>query len=584
MFEAHGIPSPAAAPPHRVVTCVALVLGAAVAIAVATTRPTLAHDSDHRHQWPMIGHDVNNSRSQPGESRIGRRNVSRLAPRWVLTTAGDVSATPAVGRAFGGGWEDEDESTLDSQLSTLSGRRDWGSRGLAVFFPDWGGKLWKVDAESGQVLWSRSIASYNGITGSISRTSPVLVRGLVIVADLNGNMMAVDAATGNLRWITELDSNPGAIITASPIVHGNRLYINTSSNETSLPSTMPGYVCCTFRGSTLALDVDTGRIVWKSYVLPDNGGQPGAFAGGAFVNPPALDSETWSRLWRRRADLHAARERHRLPRSRTRGLERSLHPRWCAFQFGRRLRSAHGRHPLGLPRCGARCLAARVRQPALLVTWCPPAATATGPPNRFSVWDFAGAGANVFKVRGKGRSRDVVGIGQKSGVYWALDAATGRYLWSRLVGPGADPGGIQWGTAYDGDRIYAAIGPNTNPTNVKQEYTLPSGETITGGSWAGLSPATGRILWQTADPQGAADLASLTVANGVVYAGSMAHTGDQMYALDASTGSILWQFPAGGSVVGGPAVVRGTVYWGSGYARTGGIGNNKFYAFSVDGR
>jgi polyvinyl alcohol dehydrogenase (cytochrome) len=37
-------------------------------------------------------------------------------------------------------------------------------------------------------------------------------------------------------------------------------------------------------------------------------------------------------------------------------------------------------------------------------------------------------------------------------------------------------------------------------------------------------------------------------------------------------------------VVAGPAVVRGTVYWGSGYARTGGVGNNKFYAFSLDGR
>ena len=64
----------------------------------------------------------------------------------------------------------------------------------------------------------------------------------------------------------------------------------------------------------------------------------------------------------------------------------------------------------------------------------------------------------------------------------------------------------------------------------------------------------------------------------------MAHTGEQMYALDATTGAILWRFAAGGSVVAGPAVVRGTVYWGSGYARTGGIGNNTFYAFTLDGR
>jgi polyvinyl alcohol dehydrogenase (cytochrome) len=171
----------------------------------------------------------------------------------------------------------------------------------------------------------------------------------------------------------------------------------------------------------------------------------------------------------------------------------------------------------------------------------------------------------------------VAGIGEKSGVYWALDSATGRLLWSRLVGHGDDPGGIQWGTAVDEQYIYAAIGHNTRA----EPYMLKSGQVITGGSWAALDRSTGEIVWQTADPQGAPDLASLTVANGVLYAGSMAHTGDQMYALDAANGSILWRYPAGGSVVGGPAVVDGTVYWGSGYARTGGAGNNVFYAFSL---
>ena len=47
--------------------------------------------------WHMVGHDVFNTRSQPFEQRIGSRNAARLAPKWVLTTAGDVSATPAVG-------------------------------------------------------------------------------------------------------------------------------------------------------------------------------------------------------------------------------------------------------------------------------------------------------------------------------------------------------------------------------------------------------------------------------------------------------------------------------------------------------
>jgi polyvinyl alcohol dehydrogenase (cytochrome) len=77
----------------------------------------------------------------------------------------------------------------------------------------------------------------------------------------------------------------------------------------------------------------------------------------------------------------------------------------------------------------------------------------------------------------------------------------------------------------------------------------------------------------------------VTVANGVVYASSMARTGNQMFALDAATGAILWAFAAGSSVNAGPAVVDGTVYWGAGYNRLGlGSGNNRFYAFSLDGR
>jgi hypothetical protein len=80
------------------------------------------------------------------------------------------------------------------------------------------------------------------------------------------------------------------------------------------------------------------------------------------------------------------------------------------------------------------------------------------------------------------------------------------------------------------------------------------------------------------------DLAPVTVANGVVFAASMAKTGNQLYALDAATGAILWQYAAGSSVNAAPAVVDGSVYWGSGYARAAeGSGNNKLYAFSIGG-
>jgi polyvinyl alcohol dehydrogenase (cytochrome) len=186
----------------------------------------------------------------------------------------------------------------------------------------------------------------------------------------------------------------------------------------------------------------------------------------------------------------------------------------------------------------------------------------------------------VFRIRLDGHWRNVVGVGEKSGVYLVLDAKTGEFLWNTLVGPGGDQGGFEWGTAYDGDRIYVSV---TNQHHIPYLLT-PSGNPATGGSWAALDPTTGEILWQTGDPQGAWDLAPVSVANGVVYASSVAKTGDEMFALDAATGAILWSFPAGSTVNSGPAVVDGTVFWGSGYARAAeGNGNNKLYAFSLDG-
>jgi len=203
-----------------------------------------------------------------------------------------------------------------------------------------------------------------------------------------------------------------------------------------------------------------------------------------------------------------------------------------------------------------------------------------------------------MRLRMDGHWRDVVGLGGKSGVYTLLDANTGEFIWDSLIGPGGDQGGMEWGTAFDGERIYASI---TNHHHIPYKLTqngVISSTTVTGGSWAALDPSTGQIIWQTADPQvetlpglgtvGVWDLAPVTVANGVLYASSMAKlpAQKQMFALDAATGAILWQFGAGSSVNSGPAVVRGSVYWGSGYSRSGieGSGNTKLFAFSIDGK
>jgi polyvinyl alcohol dehydrogenase (cytochrome) len=74
------------------------------------------------------------------------------------------------------------------------------------------------------------------------------------------------------------------------------------------------------------------------------------------------------------------------------------------------------------------------------------------------------------------------------------------------------------------------------------------------------------------------DSGFVSVANGVVYAGSNAATGTNMYGLDASTGAILWSFASGGEVRSGAAIVGAKVFWGSGYR---GGENDKLYAFGI---
>ncbi len=204
-------------------------------------------------------------------------------------------------------------------------------------------------------------------------------------------------------------------------------------------------------------------------------------------------------------------------------------------------------------------------------------------------YDF-GSGANLFTTIVNGQATDVVGAGQKSGAYWALNPDNGNVLWFRHVGPGGKFGGIQWGTATDYRQIYVAVSNSHHkPFNLQ-----PSGMPWNGGAWAALGAPAGNINWEVIDPgtsltvPGAPSLAlgPLTVANGVVYAPSMSGF---VYALDATSGAILWSYDTGASVNGGAAVVNGSVYWGSGYGhfpKTSPLGtsNNKLFAFCLAAR
>ena len=520
-----------------------LVLASLAILSLALTGNTFAGSGS---DWTMIGFDPTNSRDQPNEHDISPANVSQLAPKWIATTAGDVSATPAV---------------VDG----------------AVYFADTGGMLWKLNAATGAVIWSNPISFYTGVAGDTSRTSPVLDGNTLLIGDLNdptgANIMGIDATTGALQWIEKADPDPHSIMTGSPVLVGDTAFWGTSQSGTP-----------TYPGALVAFNALTGAILWRSYSLPNPSGTPGGYSGAVMFGSPSVDVQDGLVFAGFKMYTSEPASVSTCNASQPFGFAESCEQAGSYFSSLVAFNMTTGSVVWSYRVFGPSAYAQECGSLPATVTWCPAESDNVS-------WDIGGSAPNVFQLNG----RTVVGIGEKSGVYALLDAKTGALVWNTLIGPGGDQGGMEWGTAYDGTRIYVSI---TNQHHIPYDLTengVLTSTVATGGSWAALDPATGKILWQVADPQtesvpgftnvGVWDLGPVTVANGVVYVSSMAQTGSDMYALDAATGQILWQYSAGSSVNASPAVVDGSLYWGSGYAKSKpeGDGNTKFFAFSIGG-
>ncbi|MFC8451374.1 PQQ-binding-like beta-propeller repeat protein [Kitasatospora sp. NPDC057223] len=518
-----------------------LLLSAALVLVAVLPGVQPAGAAGQTPSWPMIGRDVTNTRSNPLEKKINTGNAARLAVKWTYTTHGDVSATPAV---VGG----------------------------AAYFPDWGGYLHKVDARTGKGVWTHKVSDYTGLDGSVSRSSPAVVGDTVYIGDYaQAVLLAIDATTGALRWKTQLDSHPFAVLTQSPVVHDGVIYQGVSSRESELAAANPAYVCCTFRGSANAVDARTGRVLWTRHTVPDNGGQAGGYSGAAVWGTPAIDAE-------HRTVYFTTGNNYQVPQSVADCQAAGGTPGDCLAP------DDHVDSVLALDtRTGrVKWASGRARFDAWNVSCLPGFPPNNCPASVGPDYDF-GDGAHLFTIRdASGHPRQVVGGGQKSGEYWLLDAGTGQVVWSAATGPGGKVGGILWGTATDGRRVYLA-----QANFGKEPYRLPDGSTATGSSFVALDARTGQIAWQIADPSDGFAWAPVTVANGVLYASS---TSGRMYAIDSATGRILFDYLGPYSTIAGAAVVDGTVYWGNGYAKfsyagtTGSTTTGTFYAFSVDGR
>jgi polyvinyl alcohol dehydrogenase (cytochrome) len=496
--------------------------------------------------WPMFGQNPQNTASA-GSNSLQLKNVPRLAQKWVFTTGGDVSARPAV---------------VDG----------------AVYFPDWGGNLWAVDAKKGTKVWGHALSDYGLAANTNSRTTPAVKDGVVYLGTQEGAwLLAISAKTGALLWKTQLEpTDRFAIISASPVIVGGMVYTGVASTEEAAAAF--GAPCCNSRGSVVAVNATgaaMGSIAWKTYMTPS--GYSGA---GVWGSNFAVDAQ--------RGTVFVGTGNN---------YSHPTDPAYVAcISAGGTAASCsspdnHVDSIVALDmNTGAikwATKAVRWGQEAYGVTdgsddwnvacFIPPFTAC--PSNPGPDYDFASAPNLITYTAADGSEKTILGAGQKSGIYYAMDPDTGAVIWQTQVGPGSSLGGMEWGSASDGKRIYVSIA---------NFYGIPT-RNGSAGSWSALDPATGAILWQVGEPSASIALGPLTVAGDAVFVSSMAgsSTAPTMLALNGATGQVVWTFASGSSVNAGPAVVDGVVYWGSGYAHLGipgYTGNNKLFAFSVEGR
>ena len=479
-------------------------------------------------RWGGWSPSVTNTRFQSGpEAGLAAQDIPRLTLKW----------------AFGF----PDASSAWAQPTVALGR---------VFVGSQNGTVYSLDARTGCIRWTFS--ARGGV-----RTAITVGDGLVFFADTAANAYALEAETGRTRWTRKVDDHPLARITAAATLFEGRLLVGVSSYEESQGAD-PQYACCTFRGSLSALDAATGRVVWKTHMIAEEPTPRGKSSAGVTLWGPS-GSAIWSSPTidvRRRAVYVATGNTYTAPAQPSSDAVVALDLATGAIRWMKQVTP----NDVYISNC----------RPGAANPNCP---AVNGPDHDF------GSPPMLTTLPG---GRDVIVIGQKSGVGFAMDPdKRGDVIWEYRAGQGGVLGGIEWGSAVDAGRAYFAV----------SDITLQQ----PGGLHA-VDIATGRRAWFTAPPPprcaagrgcNAAQSAALTSIPGAVFSGS---NDGALRAFSARDGAIVWEFDTnrefltvngvaarGASMLGpGPAVAGGMVYVNSGYGAFGGRAGNVLLAFGLD--
>ena len=433
--------------------------------------------------------------------------------------------------------------------------------GGRVFVGSQNGTVYALDAKSGCTIWTFQAKAACG-RPSCSASHPLVRRSRRYFGDGRSNVYAVNAATGVEIWSKQVETHPNAHVTGAPTLHQNRLYIPVASGEEGQGGNAK-YECCSFRGSVVALDATTGALAWKTYTIANepkpigtnrSGTTRWGPSGAGIWASPTVDAK-------RRLLYASTGNMYTEPQEKTSDAV-------IAFTLS----------------TGQIAWTAQLTPKDVFVVGCnqpnaPNCSDDTGPD-----FDF-GNSPMLVPVGG----RDLIVIGQKSGVGWALDPdKRGEVVWQYRAGDGSALGGMEFGSSVDPENAY---------------FPVADGNGAHAGELHAVRLSTGERVWM-APPQpvkcGArgrgctpAILAAISAMPGAVLVG--ANDGG-VRAYSTKDGSILWEFDTnrefatvngvaakGASISGsGPAVGGGMVFVNSGYGSLGGRPGNVLLAFGPE--
>ncbi|TAK51207.1 MAG: hypothetical protein EPO25_17115 [Gammaproteobacteria bacterium] len=497
-------------------------------------------DFDHSIQAGGWGFDTGNTRFLPaGQARLANDEIPRLQLAWSRVFPGSIN--------------------MRSQPAIAGG---------ALFIGSQPGTVYALDARTGCVRWTFQADAEVRSSINIGRITPAngKERLAAFFVDVQLNVYALDAASGELIWRETAAPDPFAHSTGSPVLSRGRLYVPISGHEV-VAKPRGDMSCCTTRGAVAAYDAASGKLLWRtSTIAAEARVQRRTKAGeelwgpsGAMVwSPPTIDH-------RRNLLYVGTGTNHSSPATDTSDAIIAMDLDSGAIRWVRQVLRGDA--------WNAAC-------------WLGPAENC--PLENGPDLDF-GAPPILAQLQD---GRDIIIAGQKSGNVYALDPdEDGRILWQAGVGRGGAAGGIHWGMAVDAtrERVYVAISDRDHP--VRYGPGRP-------GLYA-LELRTGESVWR-APAQDVCDgrpgcdpgfSAPVTALSGAVFAGSL---DGHLRAYAADNGAVVWDFDTarefsglngasgrGGSIDAvGPVVAAGMVYVNSGYALFRQMPGNVLLAFS----